>query len=85
MVLAKQGWIEPSHLPPYVRSGDDGERRARRRSALNLPPASPSPRSKRRLILRSLEETGNNKAETARRLGLDVKTIRNKLKTYGLT
>jgi len=32
------------------------------------------------LILKTLQATGNNKAEAARRLGLDVKTIRNKLK-----
>jgi len=34
------------------------------------------------LILKTLENTGHNKAEAARQLGLDVKTIRNKLKTY---
>jgi len=33
--------------------------------------------------VKTLEEAGGNKAEAARRLGLDVKTIRNKLKTYG--
>jgi DNA-binding NtrC family response regulator len=36
----------------------------------------------RRLILQTLDETGNNKAETARRLGLNVKTIRNKLRPF---
>ena len=40
--------------------------------------------AERELILRTLAETGNNKSETARRLGLDVKTIRNKLKSYGV-
>jgi DNA-binding NtrC family response regulator len=40
--------------------------------------------AEKELILRTLMATGNNKAETARRLGLDVKTIRNKLKTYGI-
>ena len=40
--------------------------------------------SEKELILKTLEQTGNNKAEAARRLGLDVKTIRNKLKSYGM-
>jgi DNA-binding protein Fis len=30
-----------------------------------------------------LEQTGHNKAAAARRLGVDVKTIRNKLHQYG--
>ena len=40
--------------------------------------------AEKQLILKTLEQTRNNKAEAARRLGLDVKTIRNKLKSYGL-
>jgi DNA-binding NtrC family response regulator len=38
--------------------------------------------AERILILETLKRTGNNKAEAARRLGVDVKTIRNKLKTF---
>lgn len=38
--------------------------------------------AERILILETLKATGNNKAEAARRLGLDVKTIRNKLKAF---
>ena len=38
--------------------------------------------AERILILETLKRTGNNKAEAARRLGLDVKTIRNKLKVF---
>jgi DNA-binding NtrC family response regulator len=80
VVLAKQGWIEPSHLPPYVRSGETASAGA----PLSLPAGLTMAEAERRLILRTLEETGNNKAEAARRLGLDVKTIRNKLKSYGM-
>ncbi len=40
--------------------------------------------AERILILETLKRTGNNKAEAARRLGLDVKTIRNKLKSFGI-
>ncbi len=38
--------------------------------------------AERILILETLKRTGNNKAEAARQLGLDVKTIRNKLKVF---
>ena len=40
--------------------------------------------AERELILRTLDETGNNKAEAARRLGIDVKTVRNKLRAWGI-
>jgi DNA-binding NtrC family response regulator len=40
--------------------------------------------AEKELILKTLQMTGNNKAEAARKLGLDVKTIRNKLKKYGI-
>jgi DNA-binding NtrC family response regulator len=39
--------------------------------------------AERILILETLKSTDNNKAEAARRLQLDVKTIRNKLKAFG--
>jgi DNA-binding NtrC family response regulator len=34
------------------------------------------------LILKTLKEVGNKKSEAARVLGVDVKTIRNKLKSF---
>jgi len=40
--------------------------------------------AEKELILKTLEHAGNNKAEAARQLGVDVKTIYNKLKTYGI-
>ena len=50
---------------------------------LILPPGTTAAEAERQLIMKTLERTGNNKAEAARQLGLDVKTIRNKLRTYG--
>ena len=38
--------------------------------------------AERRLILRTLEHGGNNNAEAARRLGVDVKTIWNELHAF---
>ncbi len=40
--------------------------------------------AERELIVRTLEHAKNNKAEAARHLGIDVKTIYNKLKAYDI-
>ena len=79
VILAKGAWIEPSHLPVYVQNP-----RASGRSSDASPSGNTAAESEKGLILRTLQTTGNNKAEAARRLGLDVKTIRNKLKAYGM-
>jgi DNA-binding NtrC family response regulator len=78
VILAKGEWIEASHLPPYLRHPEPTSR-------IVLPPGATAAEMEKELILRTLEQTGNNKAEAARRLGLDVKTIRNKLKQYGMS
>ena len=49
-----------------------------------LPPGVTAEQAERIVILKTLEVVGNNKAEAARRLGVDVKTIRNRLKSYGI-
>jgi len=79
VILARAEWIEPSHLPPYIR--DPGEEDTER---VWFPSGLTAAEVEKHLILQTLDETDNNKAETARRLGLNVKTIRNKLKSYGI-
>ncbi len=78
-ILARGDWIEPPHLPPYIRRPDD-----RPPEELVVTPGFTAAEVEKHLILQTLDETGDNKAETARRLGLNVKTIRNKLKAYGI-
>jgi len=78
-ILAREGWIDAAHLPPYVR-----EPPAELQGNFVLPPDVTAAEAERRLILETLERVDNNKAEAARRLGLDVKTIRNRLHAYGL-
>jgi DNA-binding NtrC family response regulator len=79
VILARGHWIELSHLPPYIQdpSSDSG-------SKIVLPLGVTAAEAEKELILKTLERTGNNKAEAARQLEIDVKTIRNKLKAYGL-
>jgi DNA-binding NtrC family response regulator len=79
VILARGEWTEPSHLPPYIR--DPAEKDTKR---LSFPSGLTAAVVEKHLILQTLDETDNNKAEAARRLDLNVKTIRNKLKAYGI-
>ena len=78
VIVARDGWIERRHLPPYVQALKPGAP-----PTLTLPAGTTLAEAERRLILQTLERVGDNKAEAARQLGLDVKTIRNKLRIYG--
>jgi DNA-binding NtrC family response regulator len=80
VILAKGEWIEVSHLPAYLLNS-----RTEVAAKIVLPPGVTAADAEKELILRTLRRTGNNKAEAARQLGLDVKTIRNKLKSYGIS
>jgi DNA-binding NtrC family response regulator len=79
VIVAGEGLIEVAHLPPFLRGGRAA---ADSESTIVLEVGTPAREAERRLILRTLEQVDHNKAEAARRLGLDVKTIRNKLKQY---
>jgi two-component system response regulator HydG len=78
VIVARRGSIERRHLPPYLQAV-----RAGGSPTFTLPAGSTLAVAERELILQTLARVGDNKAEAARQLGLDVKTIRNKLKTYG--
>jgi DNA-binding NtrC family response regulator len=78
VVLARQRWIELSHLPPHITSAGSSSTRP-----LELPPSATLAEAEQLIIRSALDRTGNNKAEAARQLGLDVKTIRNKLRAWG--
>ncbi|MEM7584370.1 MAG: sigma-54 dependent transcriptional regulator [Acidobacteriota bacterium] len=80
VILARKGKIDSRHLPPQVRRPGGGVR-----PSLVLPPGVSMAEAEKILILETLDQVGNNKAEAARRLGLDVKTIRNRLRAYGET
>jgi len=79
VILARNNWIEVIHLPAYVLHPQAGSA-----TKIVLPVGVTAADAEKELILRTLQSAGNNKAEAARQLGLDVKTIRNKLKAYGL-
>lgn len=72
------GVLREEHLPPEVL-----EERDRPRSApVFLPVGTTIAEAERRLILATLEATDFNKTAAAQLLGMDVKTLRNRLKSY---
>lgn len=78
---ARREPIEVRHL------GLDGDRATGQeasRHGIVIPHGVTAADAERIVILETLKATDNNKAEAARRLGLDVKTIRNKLKQFSL-
>jgi DNA-binding NtrC family response regulator len=80
VIVARRGLIEPPHLPPYVRRGPGAEPEPDDRVVIPIGTAARD--AERKLILSTLEAVGHNKAEAARRLEIDVKTIRNKLRRW---
>ena len=78
VILARSGWVEDRHLPPaFTRRRVDVSV-----DGLVVPENTTIADAERLLILSTLERVENNKAEAARILGVDVKTIRNKLHRY---
>ncbi len=76
VVLTREGQIEAGHLSSLAAAPE---------GAVETPTAGMTiAEAERELILRTLDETGNNKSEAARRLGIDVKTVRNKLHAWGI-
>jgi two-component system response regulator HydG len=72
--------IGPAHTALAPPPSLDGAQAAR--LGIVIPHGVTVAEAERILIMETLRSTGNNKAEAARRLGLDVKTIRNKLKLF---
>jgi DNA-binding NtrC family response regulator len=79
VVLTKGDWIEENNLPPYIRHPETCPEKL----VFDIGVTTVAD-AERELILKTLEHAGNNKAEAARQLGVDVKTIYNKLKAYGI-
>ncbi len=77
VILAREGWIERPQLPPYLRraAGPVGD-------AIEVPARATAAEAEKIFILETLKRVENNKSRAARELGLDVKTVRSKLKAY---
>jgi len=78
-IIAKSGRLRLEDLPAAVRQADPTGG-----AAIMLPAGVTAAEAERTLILEALKRHGNNKTRAARELGLDVKTLRTKLKSYQL-
>lgn len=80
IILSKGAPIQVHNLPPAVR-----ELNSPILYDLDLPLGTTILEAEKALILSTLEATGNNRQRASELLGVDVKTIRNMLKVYGMS
>ncbi len=81
VVLCGTGLLGLQHLPPgfgSVRMAAVSDT-----DQVQMPVGTTVDEAEKRLILRTLESTGNNKTRAAEILGISLKTLHNKLKEYG--
>jgi two-component system, NtrC family, response regulator HydG len=87
VILLAGDYITERELPLSItQTGDGGRREAARpeNEGLGLTGSQSLETIEKEAILATLSETGGNKSETARRLGINRKTLHLKLKRYGL-
>ena len=75
LIVARSGSIEPQHLPPYLRAVKPGVS-----ATVTLTIGTTLADAERSFVERTLERVDGNKAQAARFLGVDVKTVRAKLR-----
>jgi DNA-binding NtrC family response regulator len=78
VVLSGTGLISSEHLPDNVLRGSAPA------AAASAASVTPIREMERDLILRALEETGQDKRKAAQLLGISLKTLYNKLAKYGI-
>ncbi|TAJ10375.1 MAG: sigma-54-dependent Fis family transcriptional regulator [Nitrospirae bacterium] len=86
VILADQ-IVRPEHLSDQIRKpGIRAEGLSERREGLNLSQIrrQAADEAERTAIVKVLEETGGNKAEAARRFGVDYKTLFVKIRAYAI-
>jgi two-component system response regulator HydG len=80
VVLAQSEYLDDTDL----RIFHEGSRENSRPVMLSNETPRPLEEVEKETVLRTLESTGGNKSETARRLGITRKTLHKKLKKYGV-
>jgi DNA-binding NtrC family response regulator len=79
VIICSGDQIERHHIAPYPL---DQRAHARSEDTLTLPVGTPLEEVERRMILRTLEKTDNNKTRAAELLQISLKTLHNKLRLY---
>jgi DNA-binding NtrC family response regulator len=94
VIIAGEGLVEMKHLPPFLQARPGGAATAPAAAPASTPREDTGDsvrfavgttveEAEKRLILRTLEHTRNNKTRAAEILGISLKTLHNKLKEYG--
>jgi DNA-binding NtrC family response regulator len=84
VILCNEGYLTPHHLPPSFGKGVRMPRQDYGPSnSVSLEVGTTVDEAERRLILKTLESTHNNKTKAAEILAISLKTLHNKLKEYG--
>lgn len=81
VILAKGEIIAPADLPPTIQALSSGDREMQ---GLELPSGISLQEVEKALILKTLEDTGGNRTRAAEILGINRRTLQNKLKEYGI-
>ncbi|MFL6230914.1 MAG: sigma-54-dependent transcriptional regulator [Pyrinomonadaceae bacterium] len=79
VIICSGTQIERHHIAPYPL---DQRARVRSEDTLTLPIGTPLEEVERRMILRTLQKTDNNKTRAAELLQISLKTLHNKLRLY---
>jgi len=80
VILCRGDAVGSDDLPDALHTEAGGERAAE----APLKPGLSLKEMERRMILRTLDETGGNRTRTAEILGISRRTLQNKLKEYGI-
>jgi DNA-binding NtrC family response regulator len=79
VIICSGDTVERHHIAPYPL---DQRAHARSEDTLTLPIGTPLEEVERRMILRTLQKTDNNKTRAAELLQISLKTLHNKLNLY---
>jgi two-component system response regulator HydG len=80
VIMAREEAIVPADFPPQIRMlSIEGER-----EGFDIPYGISLDEMERALIVKTLAETGGNRTKTSEILGINRRTLQNKLRQYGL-
>ncbi len=82
VIVAAEGIVTPAHLPADFRAAAAASEPPPDGASVQIQVGTSIADAERDLILKTLEHTGNNKKRAAEILGISLKTLHNKLKTY---
>ena len=81
VILARGEIIAPADLPPAIQALTSSDREVQ---GLELPSGISLQEVEKALIVKTLEDTGGNRTRAAEILGINRRTLQNKLKEYGI-